>query len=74
MFTDSSSLLNIINLVSKSLKDVFKTLFSTFSYDPHKYIDSLIVSSDHYHQDGYLVPSPWCGFSFEAAFQLKQEA
>ena len=22
--------------------------------------------SDHYHVDGYLVPSPWYGFRFEA--------
>ena len=27
-------------------------------------------SRDHYHEDGNLVPSPRCGFSFEAAFQL----
>ena len=27
-------------------------------------------SRDHYHGDGNLVPSPWCGFSFEAAFQF----
>ena len=25
---------------------------------------------DHCHEDGNLVPSPRCGFSFEAAFQL----
>ena len=25
---------------------------------------------DHYYEDGDLVPSPQCGFSFEAAFQL----
>ena len=25
---------------------------------------------DHYHEDGNLVPSPRCGFSFEADFQL----
>ena len=24
----------------------------------------------HYHEDGNIVPSPRCGFSFEAAFQL----
>ena len=28
-------------------------------------------SCDHYHEDGNLVPSPRCGFSFEAAFRLK---
>ena len=27
-------------------------------------------SHDPYHEDGDLVPSPRCGFSFEAAFQL----
>ena len=27
-------------------------------------------SRDHYHGDGNLVPSPRCGFSFEASFQL----
>ena len=27
-------------------------------------------SRDHYHEDGNLVPSPRCGFNFEAAFQL----
>ena len=27
-------------------------------------------SRDHYHEDGNLVPSPRCGFSFEAGFQL----
>ena len=27
-------------------------------------------SRDHYHEDGKLVPSPRCGFGFEAAFQL----
>ena len=27
-------------------------------------------SRDDYHEDGNLVPSPQCGFSFEAAFQL----
>ena len=27
-------------------------------------------SRDHYHEDGNLVPSPRCGFSFEAVFQL----
>ena len=27
-------------------------------------------SRDHYHEDGDTVPSPRCGFSFEAAFQL----
>ena len=27
-------------------------------------------SRDHFHEDGNLVPSPRCGFSFEAAFQL----
>ena len=27
-------------------------------------------SRDHYHEDGNLVPSPRCGFGFEAAFQL----
>ena len=27
-------------------------------------------SRDHYHEDGNLVPSPRCGFCFEAAFQL----
>ena len=27
-------------------------------------------SRDHCHKDGNLVPSPRCGFSFEAAFQL----
>ena len=27
-------------------------------------------SRDHYHEDGDLVPSPRCDFSFEAAFQL----
>ena len=26
--------------------------------------------SDHYLEDDNLVPSPLCGFSFEAAFQL----
>ena len=26
-------------------------------------------SRDHYHGDGNLVPSPLCGFGFEAAFQ-----
>ena len=24
-------------------------------------------SRDHYHEDSYLVPSPRCGFCFEAA-------
>ena len=28
-------------------------------------------SRDHCHEDGNLVPSPRCGFSFEAAFQLE---
>ena len=27
-------------------------------------------SRDHYHEDGNLVPSPRCGFGFEAVFQL----
>ena len=27
-------------------------------------------SRDHYHGDGNLVPSPRCGFGFEAVFQL----
>ena len=27
-------------------------------------------SREHYHEDDNLVPSPRCGFSFEAAFQL----
>ena len=27
-------------------------------------------SRDYCHEDGSLVPSPRCGFSFEAAFQL----
>ena len=27
-------------------------------------------SRDHYLEDGNLVPSPRCGFSFEAVFQL----
>ena len=27
-------------------------------------------SRDHYHEDANLMPSPRCGFSFEAAFQL----
>ena len=27
-------------------------------------------SRDHYHEDGNLVPNNWCGFCFEAAFQL----
>ena len=27
-------------------------------------------SRDHYHEDGNLVPSPQCDYSFEAAFQL----
>ena len=27
-------------------------------------------SRDHCHEDGNLVPSPRCGFSFESAFQL----
>ena len=27
-------------------------------------------SRDHYHEDGNLVPSARCGFSFEAAFQF----
>ena len=27
-------------------------------------------SRDHYLEDGNLVPSPRCSFSFEAAFQL----
>ena len=27
-------------------------------------------SRDHYHEDGDLVPSPRCGFGFEAAFML----
>ena len=27
-------------------------------------------SRDHYHEDANLVPSPRCGFCFEAAFQL----
>ena len=27
--------------------------------------------SYHYHEDGNLVPSPRCGFCFEAAFQLR---
>ena len=27
-------------------------------------------SHDHYHDYGNLVPSPRCGFSFEAAFQF----
>ena len=27
-------------------------------------------SRDHYHEDGNLVPSPWCDFGFEAAFRL----
>ena len=27
-------------------------------------------SRDHYHGDGNVVPSPRCGFSFEASFQL----
>ena len=27
-------------------------------------------SRDHYHEDGNLVTSPRCGFSFEAGFQL----
>ena len=29
-----------------------------------------IESRDHYHEDGNIVPSPRCGFGFEAAFQL----
>ena len=29
-----------------------------------------LMSRDHYHEDGYLVPSPPCGFCFEAVFQL----
>ena len=28
------------------------------------------VSRDHYNGDGNLVPSPRCGFGFEAVFQL----
>ena len=27
-------------------------------------------SSDHFHEDGKLVPSLQCGFCFEAEFQL----
>ena len=27
-------------------------------------------SRDHYHQDGYLVPSPRYGFRFEAVSRL----
>ena len=27
-------------------------------------------SHDYYHEDGHLVPSPQCGFCFEAAFHL----
>ena len=27
-------------------------------------------SHDNYHEDGNLVPSPRCGFGFEAVFQL----
>ena len=27
-------------------------------------------SRGHYHGDGNLVPSPRCGFGFEATFQL----
>ena len=26
-------------------------------------------SRGYYHEDGYLVPSPWCGFCFETVFQ-----
>ena len=29
-----------------------------------------IESRGHYQEDGNLVPSPRCGFGFEAAFQL----
>ena len=29
-----------------------------------------IISRDNYREDGNLVPSPRCGFYFEAAFQL----
>ena len=27
-------------------------------------------SRDHYHEDGYLVPSPWYCFRFEAVSRL----
>ena len=27
-------------------------------------------SRDHYHGNGNLVPSPRCGFSFEAVYRL----
>ena len=27
-------------------------------------------SRDHYQEDGYLVPSPRCGFCFQAVFKL----
>ena len=33
-------------------------------------IISLYIYKDHYPEDGNLVPSPRCGFSFEVAFQL----
>ena len=26
-------------------------------------------SHDHYQEDGYLVPSPWYGFCFQAVFK-----
>ena len=55
-FRDDMARLNIISLyIYKDLR--LKSLGSS-------------ESRGHYLEDGNLVPSPRCGFSFEAAFQL----
>ena len=61
----------------KQLKTLFKDhmvrlkIISLYIYKDLRLKDlGSSESRDHYHEDGNLVLSPLCGFSFEAAFQL----
>ena len=69
--------IDIVPLFHKRYKTLFREhmvklkIISLYIYKDLRLEDLRSSESrDHYHEDGNLVPSPRCGFGFEAAFQL----
>ena len=64
----------LFRLATSNVKLFLETIWSLYIYKDLRLKTCDLRSSesrDHYHEDGNLVPSPRCGFSFEAAFQLE---